>query len=1089
MGSSKGQDGKQPFQELIGTRKFVEIFKNTIRDYYTYGYKSYSQFVAGEKQLRTRWLVLSEALGEKWEFVKRRHGRNRIALRTMQCGDDHTIEELFFLHYMKEWGDYINCLFDLDPASRFRGSIEKLPVCEDDLFMIVTEKGKLPLMNVNELEYAIIENWICGLERQYKVTRLEHDGQNTPPGDGNTIVPVRVNRQLKIWSPWTRTYREDNPNDLYKNLCNRTSVMEAFGILGNLKNNPDARETWTSLEYKKYCSDSTRLNKLFKDGVPSKMNAAAEESGRDYWYKSVLTMENLIKKADGSFPDGEIQKVLLESLTVMCGFFSEYFPLGEVGVILEKRLLGGQATDPDQSNCFRFKHNYLQKPLYDYHLIDLWLAIENTYLCKMKYAHATTLRQMEDIGIPLEIRISVNNGREYVMYYQPWEQRIKAMRIEFIDEIEMYSREISAIKLYKKTTVKEGRRKVVKTDILSVLPSLKADGVTRQIIEAKKMLRFLWGTEINGCSVTDDWNSSLRSYKISVSYKADTENYIAARLKKESRQLSGIRDSGNNREPMPFIEIKCFPTKELRSWIRSYYQRVYIPERWEDSAAGEAFSMAEDIEELYSLYNHPEADVRDNKREEPEYDPEAEIYYGYIVEGAKKPRKTAQKIKGIRTSVKAPAHAGHEELFNEFFSKYAIAAANALLHCASDRRRFSLEDFKTILREEVQKLAPFYERLERKECRGEPERTDEINTIVERLTEYLIDSELIDEEGKTRFISSRKDYLYDFLPLTRIEVRWLLTALEDPLAKIFFSEELLDAGILEDLRKHLRGGILKEEGSPSAGMSGQCINANGAGTGMSGTPREKSELAEKASTEALAVFFQKAPFEAEALPMEKINYFDRYNIKDLRTGFQSTGYTQTRSEEEIRQLRTIYRAMRSGRKLRIRYKNWKDEERDVTCSPAWIEYSARDNIFRVWYCDSNRRKVMKINVPRILELEPVQNDGFDLRSEQEKAEEAVREKMKTICVEFYRGVRNLPDRILTEFSLWPKECEYDIHSGKFTMTLHYPVFDEKEILIRLMGYGPYIKIIRDDGGFILKELKKRIRIQRDLIRSIEFEKR
>ncbi len=38
------EKSKLVFDELIGPNSFDEIFKNSIRDYYAYGFKSYDQF-------------------------------------------------------------------------------------------------------------------------------------------------------------------------------------------------------------------------------------------------------------------------------------------------------------------------------------------------------------------------------------------------------------------------------------------------------------------------------------------------------------------------------------------------------------------------------------------------------------------------------------------------------------------------------------------------------------------------------------------------------------------------------------------------------------------------------------------------------------------------------------------------------------------------------------------------------------------------------------------------------------------------------------------------------------------------------------
>ena len=62
------EKSKLVFDELIGQSSFDEIFKNSIRDYYTYGFKSYDQFSKGSQIIKDRWKVFSKVLGEKWYF-------------------------------------------------------------------------------------------------------------------------------------------------------------------------------------------------------------------------------------------------------------------------------------------------------------------------------------------------------------------------------------------------------------------------------------------------------------------------------------------------------------------------------------------------------------------------------------------------------------------------------------------------------------------------------------------------------------------------------------------------------------------------------------------------------------------------------------------------------------------------------------------------------------------------------------------------------------------------------------------------------------------------------------------------------------
>ncbi len=53
------------FDELIGTKTFDAAFKNTIRDYYVYGFKSSkNEFSQSASAVESRWKTLSKSLGD-----------------------------------------------------------------------------------------------------------------------------------------------------------------------------------------------------------------------------------------------------------------------------------------------------------------------------------------------------------------------------------------------------------------------------------------------------------------------------------------------------------------------------------------------------------------------------------------------------------------------------------------------------------------------------------------------------------------------------------------------------------------------------------------------------------------------------------------------------------------------------------------------------------------------------------------------------------------------------------------------------------------------------------------------------------------
>lgn len=140
-----------------------------------------------------------------------------------------------------------------------------------------------------------------------------------------------------------------------------------------------------------------------------------------------------------------------------------------------------------------------------------------------------------------------------------------------------------------------------------------------------------------------------------------------------------------------------------------------------------------------------------------------------------------------------------------------------------------------------------------------------------------------------------------------------------------------------------------------------------------------------------------------------------------------------------------------------------------------------DRTFRI--CDSFKISAEfrngKINVPRIFNLTP-KSEKYRLKEEQ-KCYMSTYVNLKVITIQFYEGDKNLPDRILTEFSQWKKECLYEEAEKKFTMTLHYPEEDEKDILIRLLGYGPYIFVTADDNkNYICEQINERVNNQMTL---------
>lgn len=941
------EKSKLVFDELIGPNSFDEIFKNSIRDYYAYGFKSYDQFSKGSQTINNRWKVFSKVLGEKWFFEKRKNGRSQIILKTDPLGTDNPVDDLYFMHNLSQIGDYLNYLIDLDARSRVRSGIGQLPVDWEELELVEGKDGVQSLVDADSIEYAIISNWQSTIEKGF-------EGKENP-------FPVRINRQMNIWSANTR-YMPSSFRDKYANLSNRTDYLYQLGILGDLRDDTEKRNQWLKSQWEEY---DPSFKKYFSSST----------SGNHYWFRSPLTMKKFCEKASGGDVTQLSDTGFCKQLRSMCNFFSQYYPLGELGTILSERL-GGRVESFDVDGI-RFKHNYLQKTLYDYNLIDILIAIEKRYVCLVDYSHGVNLRSHVEVVVPLEIRISVTNGREYVMYYDVTQKSIKALRLEFIDKISVYSH-VDSIESVQYIVSKQGK-KIYKEE--KKREPIHIDrNIAENVTIAYKMLPFIWGTEVSECYVTSDWKERLIDITLPITYETKNESYIANRINKERRNSSSDK------------KITLFPTKEIRSWVRSFYKRVNISA--EENVG--SFDVYSDVNALCDVYFGKKAlqggGVSEyKKRDETEY-----IEYNCIVNGI------------IVSELE-----GHGALFNELFSRYAVVLADSVLTYSSDNSR----QFDDILRDNIKKAFDYYSEKEAEKVKDE-------------LKRIAYSSELLDESNKPRFLIKEASYLFDVLPLTKMEVRWLKTVLEDPLARIFLNEEQITM-ILETLNV--------------------------------------------------------APYEVRSFMMESINYFDRYNLeKRFITGNKKKSQEKRHTVREIFFLKTINQAIENEQMLKIVFKNWKGEKIYITCAPVWVEYSRRDDVFRLWYINRGKNEIRIINISRILQVLVQQERKFDKNEQRIKMRELYAKTMTSIKVEFYQGDKNLQDRLLTEFSIWKKKCTFNSETQKYTITLYYSSLDEKEIVIRLLSYGPYIKVIADEDNYVLVELKERIIAQRDRIQEREF---
>jgi len=212
--------------------------------------------------------------------------------------------------------------------------------------------------------------------------------------------------------------------------------------------------------------------------------------------------------------------------------------------------------------------------------------------------------------------------------------------------------------------------------------------------------------------------------------------------------------------------------------------------------------------------------------------------------------------------------------------------------------------------------------------------------------------------------------------------------------------------------------------------------------------------------------------------MSALPSMDYFDINDVTITDQfadvSEFYMDVKGTE---QLRKIMAAIDSEKYIIVKYKSQYGRLTDYKCAPVYIEYSKRDNRFRVrGVC--NKKSVKAFNLERVVDI--VNTDAsFDITSIEHIVDSFDKENEKSLVV-YFNELNDVPNRILSEFACYKKTC-MRWGTGKYRMTLFYNHNDRKEIIIRLLSYGSLIRVC-DDTGDVLNEMKDRIRNQLELSR-------
>ncbi len=174
---------------------------------------------------------------------------------------------------------------------------------------------------------------------------------------------------------------------------------------------------------------------------------------------------------------------------------------------------------------------------------------------------------------------------------------------------------------------------------------------------------------------------------------------------------------------------------------------------------------------------------------------------------------------------------------------------------------------------------------------------------------------------------------------------------------------------------------------------------------------------------------------------QSIHYYDRYADGD---DFEDTGY--------VERFRLILSAVKQRHPLKIEYESGKGNRMQENVIPEYLEYSEKDDKFRL--ITSGCKYVRIINVARIISCKLYFGDKLN-------SSVVYNEVTKNVTFEL-TDKRNTLERAMIHFSNFEKTI---VKSGEglYTVNIFYDESDETELLIRILSFGPTVKVVAPES--------------------------
>ena len=174
-------------------------------------------------------------------------------------------------------------------------------------------------------------------------------------------------------------------------------------------------------------------------------------------------------------------------------------------------------------------------------------------------------------------------------------------------------------------------------------------------------------------------------------------------------------------------------------------------------------------------------------------------------------------------------------------------------------------------------------------------------------------------------------------------------------------------------------------------------------------------------------------------------------------------------EDYIYRFRNILFALHTHKPLDISFNSSKGKHVSITVRPERLEYSEKDDKFRLYVMGGAFGSVINLGRMETCEVHDGRARCVD-RARWERPRELVLE---------ITDERNALERVMTHFSHFEKSVEKINGIKQYRMTLTYDADDETELIIRVLSFGPMVKAVAPER--FIQKIRERLRRQMSMI--------